>query len=222
MKILVINLDRRADRLERIRSQLGLLPMEWRRIRAIDGLRLKPSEVSHLNSLSVRPLGRGELGCALSHIKAWRRAMNDRHNGATWILEDDVTLLRTPRETVSVLEELERMDDWDLMYTTGVSNTDEFFRICEPAHLSSHISRDVPVPAATSDGNIAFPVGPQLGAYSYLLSRKGLRKVHSFFRALRNPVDVQLGEMNRSINTYMLRKALVAHTSDGTSDTRLA
>ena len=113
------------------------------------------------------------------------------------------------------------MDGLDLMYTTAVSNKTDFLRICDPAHLPPYLATQDFASSVAMENGIAFPVGPQLGAYSYLLSQEGLRKVHRLFTGPRNPVDVQLGEMNPWINTYMLQKALVAHTYDGTSDSQI-
>ena len=78
MKILLINLDRCADRLEHMRAQLNGVAFE--RISAIDGANDPPT---------AKGLTRFELACLESHKIAWRKLLSGQENHACF-LEDDV------------------------------------------------------------------------------------------------------------------------------------
>jgi len=90
MKIYCINLDRHPHRMERMRRCLQGLKFE--RIPAVDGKTLCGLERRDAS----RPMGAGnitryELGCILSHRRAWSRFLADGGDYSC-LLEDDVVL----------------------------------------------------------------------------------------------------------------------------------
>lgn len=91
---LLINLDRAPDRLAAMRAQLRGLP--WERLRAVDGTppgaRVVRFRFWLANARRIIP---AEVGCALSHQRAYARFLNSSAACAL-ILEDDV-LLDRPR-----------------------------------------------------------------------------------------------------------------------------
>lgn len=94
--IFVINLDRSASRMRSMERQLSSFNLNFTRIRAVDGDRDDiTSEMASaglkLGEVNGRPLGPREIGCYLSHIKAYR-AMKRANLEAACILEDDVEL----------------------------------------------------------------------------------------------------------------------------------
>jgi glycosyl transferase family 25 len=95
--IFVLNLDRSADRMEWMTSQLALFGMRYRRVAAIDGESADLDAVMRSLGVSLgRPLARqlakGEIGCYLSHLTAIRLAIAQDCSAAI-ILEDDVEIL---------------------------------------------------------------------------------------------------------------------------------
>lgn len=98
MKIFLINLDRRPDRLQFVASQLNNLQLDFERISAIDGEKIN---IETLNDIKInnnrhyiersRLLSMGEIGCALSHRLIWKRMLEQNLDYAL-ILEDDVTI----------------------------------------------------------------------------------------------------------------------------------
>lgn len=222
--IYVINLDRRPDRMMNMEKWLNQISFPWTRVVGVDGIFLSDQKINQINKHAARRLGKGEIGCLLSHVAAWNLAISDAVN-YIWIMEDDVY----PKVSISKLnEEVNKIintSGWDIMYLTGKSNTDRFFKICSPEHLQPYLRND-----QTCESNLEtslktslipfFPVGPQIGAYSYILSISGIQKVSSFFEKPINPVDVQLGQMNTWLYTSMWRLPLIEHLYDGTSDSQ--
>lgn len=97
MKIFVINLDSRTDRLEHISKQL--VNHDWERFSAIDGIGKKRTDYidmgfdvysSWIDPILNRSLTDTEVACAISHFKLWERCIELNDN--VLILEDDVEL----------------------------------------------------------------------------------------------------------------------------------
>src|SRR5690348_4758531 len=111
MKAFVINLERDVRRRESIIAQLESLGLEYEMLTAVLGSALDSSEVSRITDMqrARRYLGRAltgaEIGCALSHVHAYRRIL-DQNLPAALILEDDVVL---PPDTPVVLREIEKV-----------------------------------------------------------------------------------------------------------------
>jgi GR25 family glycosyltransferase involved in LPS biosynthesis len=91
MKIYVINLDKDVDRLNAISRQLESFGLSWERIPAIYGKDYKGGEYDENGSRvkNGRTLSFAELGCALSHKRAYQKFLETEDEYAL-ILEDDV------------------------------------------------------------------------------------------------------------------------------------
>ena len=91
MKVFIINLKRSVARRKSIEKECVRYKLDYEFIDAVDGRLLSPTEIKrHTRDLNYacRP---GEIGCALSHIKAYR-LMCDRGINTALILEDDAKL----------------------------------------------------------------------------------------------------------------------------------
>lgn len=90
MRIYLINLARRPDRLHAMEAQAAELGLALTRIDAVDARAVEPDSVFAANG----PLGeipRGDQCCTLSHVKAWQNFWDSGDTHAA-ILEDDVVL----------------------------------------------------------------------------------------------------------------------------------
>jgi|28_taG_2_1085356.scaffolds.fasta_scaffold00015_160 glycosyl transferase family 25 len=91
--IFLINLDRSSDRLEDISRRLSAMNLTFERIPAVNSDDIPDEQAERL--LSYRsghlPLGKGEMGCFLSHRKVWKEIID---RGLTWafVAEDDLHL----------------------------------------------------------------------------------------------------------------------------------
>jgi glycosyl transferase family 25 len=93
--ILVVNLTRRQDRWESISNHLKSRNInKFERFDAVDGRELTMTdEIKYLfrgNDFNFR---RGVIGCGMSHIKIWRKLINDPTNNYYIVLEDDAELV---------------------------------------------------------------------------------------------------------------------------------
>ena len=94
---LVINLDKSHQRLARISSRLDELEMPYERISAVFGESLSASELGAFYSRTLnakiyrRPLSNAEIGCYMSHIKAWQTIV-DRGLPCALVMEDDLII----------------------------------------------------------------------------------------------------------------------------------
>lgn len=116
--VYIINLDRSADRYQRLLPLVKDLRLPHTRIPAIDGSQLHESELrdkvdnqAYLNFLG-QPYLMGTIGCSLSHIKTWQTFLESPYNYAL-ILEDDVSF--RPDELSPLIERLQEASDlWDI------------------------------------------------------------------------------------------------------------
>ncbi len=86
-EILVLNLDRNAERWDELRRQFATSHAPLHRLPGIEGARLASPAVQRLTGRADAP--RGTLGCFLSHAAAWQ-AVIDRNLPHALVIEDDV------------------------------------------------------------------------------------------------------------------------------------
>ena len=115
---LVINLDESHQRLERISARLSQLNMPFERVPAVYGASLSAAQreefYSHrLNAKSYRrQLSSAEIGCYMSHLKAWQ-AIVDRELPCALVIEDDLII---DDELNVFIQKLSRSTtDWDIV-----------------------------------------------------------------------------------------------------------
>ena len=93
--IFVINLPQASHRWRAVQKRLDALGLQYQRIEAIDGRRLSAEQLQQLvdqqRTLKDHhsPLSASEVGCYLSHIKAWHAIIEQELDFAI-VLEDDV------------------------------------------------------------------------------------------------------------------------------------
>ena len=91
-KICLINLERSTDRLAACASQLDSYGLPFDRVEAVNGDTLDVSTINNLYNFSDssyhKHMTRGELGCYLSHVRAWRAivraAVKYPEDGRNW------------------------------------------------------------------------------------------------------------------------------------------
>ena len=94
MKIFLINLDKRADRLAFVQSQLDAIQLPFERIAAVYGADLTVEQQALFDQKRFvleqkKAAVPGEIGCAMSHRGIWQQMVQQQLPYAL-ILEDDI------------------------------------------------------------------------------------------------------------------------------------
>lgn len=123
--IFLINLDDSIERLEHCREGLSKYSVPFERISGIYGKELTEKQINQHYSQALneqvfhRPLSLGEIGCYLSHRKAWQTIV-DRKIPYAIVLEDDFDLVGDLSKVVSEIEALPF--DWELIKLAAYNN----------------------------------------------------------------------------------------------------
>lgn len=155
--VLVINLDRAPQRLEKMKLQLDALGLRWERLPAADGQRLNMNDPGLLDP---RAFGRrhgktaltGELGCYVSHVQAFKRLLASDAPYAV-VLEDDAVLHADLPEVLAALHR--HADGWDMVKLSGV-----------------HRGHPLRLQALTDTYQLAVMLSRFTGASAYVVNRR--------------------------------------------------
>ena len=171
IQILVISLRRSPDRREKVRQELSKINLPWEFLDAVDGsllsqppLEYKPSKVKRLQGYSLTA---NEIGCYLSHKKAWQRCVDQ--NLPTLVLEDDFTLVADFENHLKTL--LENSDHWDLLRLQGLYDV-PFYKVSQIGNMT-----------------IAKNQGDAVGATGYLVKPEIAQKLIDASHEIYEPVD---------------------------------
>ena len=180
----VINLDRRADRMEKFKLAHPDLAERTHRVSAFEArhLSLTPNIVRLFEPHDFnwkKPV----MGCALSHLAMWVQLLEDREDiGSYLIMEDDVKLVPDWRNKWEKIHKNNALPgDWDIVYLGGIlpPNKEVFHaELIEP--VNEYIGR---VKENQFFGQGAPNRYMHFCAYAYVLSRRGAMKVIEVMKA---------------------------------------
>jgi glycosyl transferase family 25 len=124
IQVFVISLERSSDRRKRVEEQLNQTNIQWNFLNAVDGYALpempssyQKSKVKRLQGYELTP---GEVGCFLSHIKAWELCY--LNNVITLVFEDDFLVSKNLELVINDL--LIISDQWNLVRLSGIYETE--------------------------------------------------------------------------------------------------
>jgi len=219
LKIALINLERRVDRLVVMTQRLQKCSLGFYKYTAKDGRTLSSRQLEAINKNSKRPLRAGEIGCFMSHFQLWEYALQNSWE-YLWVLEDDVWLDISMIHVQEILVKVNSVSSsWNILHLKNRSSTDEFYQVCSPEHTEPELPHDVPY----KDNHLVedlYVSGPQIGAYSYILSERGLRQCLNDLKTIKNPIDVQMSQALSFWPVYLWCHDGVVFIDDGFSDTR--
>ena len=176
-EIIVINLDKSRVRLARMQTQFHTAGLDFVRLPSIHGPSLDPRELNRHYSAKLNrrtfhlPMTAGEIGCYLSHRRAWQRVLDHDLDYAV-ILEDDVILGDDFSHALQVIPGI--TEPWDMLKLGAVSRKPVLQRT--PAGRLS-LCRYLKVP---------------ISAYAQVVSRSGAEKLLQCREIFGRPVDVDL------------------------------
>lgn len=177
IQVLLINLDRRPDRLSGMSAQLSKMNVSFTRLDAVDGLACTKGELDILpeNGL-IGNLSISTRACTASHLKAMRTLLSGESNHAL-ILEDDVEILPTLKNMVA-------HDGW-LRSKADIVKLEKF----SPRRPSKLLLG--PALGFGPDGKGVFRsmYSRHTGAAGYVISRRGAEIILSFENQIDIPID---------------------------------
>lgn len=135
-------------------------------------------------------LSLGALGCMLSHLSILQHAY-DAGFETIWILEDDFALLKNPHALSDLIERLNQITEWDILFTDQKTNFHpEYFDPC-PIPLPFNPNRNWFFKKDLIDG-LFFRINARWGAYSMIVHRSGIKKILDWIKTYRlyHPIDV--------------------------------
>ena len=194
--VLVINLDRSPERMERVSASAAREGILVKRVVGIEGATLDLGaldavDAARFSRVNGRRMLAGEAGCYLSHIKAIETFLGSDAELAL-ICEDDVDF--TP-QTTDFLDELAGMAGWDVVKL--FSFRAHGFRAHYRGPMGFAIGRCM-----------AGPVG---SAAAYAVSREGAERLLAALRPMIVPYDVALERgWHGSIRFFMVQKPVIA------------
>jgi len=176
--IVYINLDKDAERRERMEKQAAALGVSVQRLPAVWWADLDTAEQAKHHSAALagrqyyKPLVNGEKGCYASHIQAWRELLA---GDAPWlvVLEDDVHLHTDFSAVIQGIAAIKQ--PWDMIKLVGRSR--EKVRAQRPLVAGYGLIQYTRVPSLTA---------------AYVISRAGAEKLLRTRVPFGRPVDVDL------------------------------
>ncbi len=163
MKTLVINLPTSTDRLASLRERLRKHPyIQPEIIEAIDGRILSSTERDKVFDSTKfqkryhRPPRPGEIGCTLSHQKAYRNIIANPCN--TLILEDDIYITRNFKKELNEIDQWLSESDHPRICFFGVAC---LYRGKRTYSLSSELRKRMVTPYREICGTYAYAINPQ-------------------------------------------------------------
>jgi glycosyl transferase family 25 len=177
--IYLVNLERSQDRLKAVTPLCQELGFPFYRINAVDGYKLTDEtlrqfvDCQRYQSLMGRSPYKGEVGCALSHIKIWKALLESPYSYAL-VLEDDVAFSPVKLRQL-VLWLLKENSLWD------ICNLDIGKR------ASGHLVKTL----ASKDGyRICQEYFKTYRTSAYLINRKAARQLFNKALPLITPIDL--------------------------------
>ena len=203
-KVFVINLKRSLDRKKHMQALLDPLPLEYEFVEAVDASDLTDEYIREVyddaacqKSIS-RSLGRSEVACALSHLKAWR-LIKERDLEYALILEDDVVI----EDSEAFLEILNLRKNYPEGWDTILMGSGMFPRSYPALPSWFHTKK------LYKKYKIARLVGVGIGAFAYLVTRTAIHQLLQQAQPLYLPIDVYTGNSN-FINFFAISPRVVS------------
>jgi glycosyl transferase family 25 len=206
LQILVISLSRSTDRRDKVVQELKKVSFPWTFLDAVDGsLLTEPPEEYHplkVKLLQGYPLTPNEIGCYLSHKKAWKQCVSE--NIPTLVFEDDFVLSSEFENVIHSL--LSNSSTWNFVRLQGLYEVpyQEFMTI-NGVHLVKNI-------------------GDAVGATAYLLKPEVAKILIEASRDIYEPADHFLEHQSKhglkflAIRPYPVDISRVKSTIDDRSE----
>ncbi len=258
--IYLINLDQRTEKLLKCNLQCNLYGIQPQRFPAIYGWSLSPEILNEIgvrfqpemwkgrefvydihfqpNFLNESMYGKtffsqwtslGAIGCTLSHLSVLKDAYESQYK-TIWVMEDDIHILRNPKQLTKLIEELDTLDEWDVLYTDCdywhentidlkrdlLSQVPWMWRPDLPSFDLSNLFKH------SSLGKHFEKIRCRIRAHSLIYRRSGIEKILNFYknRNMFVPYDWEIA-LVPNLKLYVLKIGVVSfYPQEDISDTK--
>jgi glycosyl transferase, family 25 len=196
--VFVINLQRSGERRDHTTQQLNNLGLHFQIVEAIDGTELSDNKIRNNPDFGIYKFGmhsryllKEEIGCTLTHLKIFRKMVDEKIELAC-ILEDDNDYTNDFKD---ILENIRsHSSDWDLLYLghrSGPSSNEAQSRKKRELKPFNHfIGEAVEVP---------------YGSHAYIINSEAAKKLLGCAYPINMPFDSFIGKGSASgIRTFLL------------------
>lgn len=221
--VYVINLEHRPQKWIEVRNAFNAFGIHPNRVNAINGWMLSKEDQQMLCGNYPLRLRGGQIGCILSHISILQDAFK-RGYSVIWVCEDDIQICENPHQLSNLISQLSIIDsEWDVFYTD--SDSKNRFGEIAPS-VSSDFRPDFPhrdllyYTKKEIINQDLIRKNQRFGAYSYILSRRGIGKILDHFTKnyLWTSYDIDM-HYTPEIRQYCMRRDLVSINWKKSSDT---
>ncbi len=221
--VYVINLEHRPQKWIETRNIFNSFGIYPNRVNAINGWMLSKKDQQLLCGNYPLRLRGGQIGCILSHISTLQDAFK-RGYSVIWVCEDDIQICENPHQLSDLISQLSLIDpEWDVFYTDSDSknglgkitpSVGSDFRPDFPHMDLAYYTKKEIINRDLIRKNQRF------GAYSYILSRRGIEKILDHFTKnyLWTSYDIDI-HYTPEIRQYCMRRDLVSINWEKPSDT---
>lgn len=175
-----------------------------------------------------RKMSFGMVGCLLSHLSILQDAYDSGYQ-TIWVLEDDIVVLKDPRQIPQLIEDLDQAvgkEGWDILFTDrDFRNSKGEYERClgwspRPNFKPSNPKR---FEEAYLINEKFRKIGARFGTHSMILRRSGIKKVLEFIKTYQpfNPYDLDM-YLPEGIRLYTVVKDIVGNQPSTLSDTSRA
>ncbi len=167
----------------------------------------------------------GGVGCTLSHLSVLQDAYDAGYQ-TIWILEDDFVIVKDPHLLSGLIQKLDQLADWDVLYT----DPDYLYGLDRGADLQTQLPYkwrpDRPgfdlesLLEHTPVGDDFFKIGNRNRTHSMIIRRSGFEKILRFYKehGLFLPYDHELGFIPH-LSLFVVKESIV-EAKETTSDTK--
>lgn len=210
----VVNLDKSVERWRKSSEELESNGIVAERFSATLGKAMTDAELEENATFGARYFCTpGMIGCFMSHLRIWRRVVEEGHP-AVVALEDDVVVLHSDFNSrlQTLLKELP--DDWDvcLLGAVGCICSDKEPFYMKLYGLITGGGRASPGKTRSISPNLFVPYRPA-GTHAYMVSQKGAAKLAKLLPKARYHVDLAAWSL-KELNLYAAKDQLATQRFD--------
>ncbi|PCI95857.1 hypothetical protein COB11_00960 [Candidatus Aerophobetes bacterium] len=205
-RVYVINLDKARNRWVYMQALSEKHNLKINRFSAVCGWEMTRRNLKKFyrhnlyKSCNARSISFGQIGVFLSHLSIIKHALENNYN-RIWILEDDVVFIEDPQVLNSIISRLDEIDpDWEFLFT----DVDSRFMKQDGSIIwytfELNFGKNFDYSLVTSESFQPYEsedvvnIQHRLGAYSMILSRKGMQAIYAYFmkNCMRYAYDVDM------------------------------